>query len=46
VRYAGFVDPSGGGADEFSLAIGHMDGQRIVVDLATGQRGNPAGIIA
>ena len=46
VRYSAFVDPSGGGADEFTLAIGHMDGQRIVVDLATGQRGNPAAITA
>jgi hypothetical protein len=46
VRYFAFVDPSGGGADEFTLAIGHKDGQRIVVDLVTGKRGNPASITA
>jgi len=45
-RYFAFVDPSGGGADEFTLAIGHMDGQRIVVDLSAGQKGNPASITA
>jgi hypothetical protein len=31
-RYAAFVDPSGGSADSFTLAVGHRDGERIVVD--------------
>lgn len=30
--YRGFVDPSGGGADSMTLAIGHADGNRAVVD--------------
>jgi hypothetical protein len=28
VTYKAFVDPSGGSADSFTLAIGHLDGQR------------------
>jgi hypothetical protein len=31
-RYAGFVDPSGGSADSFTMAISHMDGERVVID--------------
>jgi hypothetical protein len=30
--YAGFVDPSGGSSDSMTLAIGHKDGDRVVVD--------------
>ena len=30
--YSGFVDPSGGSADLFTLAIAHKDGERTVVD--------------
>ncbi len=33
VRYSAFVDPSGGRADAFALAIGHYAGERAVVDL-------------
>lgn len=33
VRYRAFVDPSGGGADAMTLAIGHAEGQRAVLDL-------------
>jgi hypothetical protein len=32
-RYVGFVDPSGGSVDSFTLAIGHMDGNRVIVDV-------------
>lgn len=32
-RYSAFVDPSGGGADGFTLCIGHMEKQLIVTDL-------------
>lgn len=46
VRYFAFVDPSGGGADEFTLCIGHMDERRIIVDLVTGRKGSPAAIVA
>lgn len=33
VRYAAFTDPSGGSSDSFTLAIGHLEGDRVVVDL-------------
>lgn len=44
VRYMAFVDPSGGGSDEYSLCIGHIEKPyRLVVDLLVGQRRvNPA----
>lgn len=32
VQYRAFVDPSGGSADSFGLAIGHMDGATVIVD--------------
>ncbi len=32
VRYFAFVDPSGGSSDSMTLAIGHRDGERVVVD--------------
>jgi hypothetical protein len=32
VAYSGFVDPSGGSADAMTLAIGHAEGERIVID--------------
>jgi hypothetical protein len=31
-HYSAFVDPSGGSSDSFTLAIGHQDGKRVVVD--------------
>ena len=31
-RYSAFVDPSGGSADSFTMAIAHRDGERVVVD--------------
>jgi hypothetical protein len=30
--YFGFVDPSGGSADSFTLAVAHRDGERVVLD--------------
>lgn len=46
IEYAAFVDPSGGGADEFGIAIGHVErGGRVVVNLVVGRRGSPAGIV-
>lgn len=41
-RYHAFTDPSGGGKDEFCLAIGHVEDQRTVIDVVRGQRGTPA----
>jgi hypothetical protein len=31
-RYAGFVDPSGGSSDSFTMAVSHKDGERVVID--------------
>lgn len=36
--YFAFVDPSGGGADAFTLAIAHREGEAVVVDLCRGRR--------
>jgi hypothetical protein len=33
VRYSAFVDPSGGSADSMTLAVGHREGDRAVIDL-------------
>jgi hypothetical protein len=46
VSYLAFVDPSGGGADEFTLAIGHREGDAAIIDLVQGRKGSPAGIVA
>jgi hypothetical protein len=32
LRYSAFVDPSGGSADSFTMAVAHRDGERVVVD--------------
>lgn len=34
IRYQAFVDPSGGMQDAFTIAIGHKDGDNVVIDLA------------
>lgn len=46
VSYVAFADPTGGGKDEFTLAIGHRQGELLVVDLVRGRKGNPAAITA
>lgn len=38
ITYQAFVDPSGGMHDSFSLAIGHMDGERYMLDVIRGVR--------
>lgn len=49
-KYFAFTDPAGGGAgknsDEFTIAIGHKESNRIVVDLVRGMKGIPATIVA
>ena len=45
-RYQGFTDPAGGGADEYTLAIGHRDGDRMVIDCVRARKGEPATITA
>jgi hypothetical protein len=43
-EYIGFVDPNGGGADEFTMSIAHREGELIVVDGVFGRHGSPASI--
>jgi hypothetical protein len=43
-EYIGFVDPNGGGADEFTMAIAHREGELIVTDGVWGRHGSPASI--
>jgi len=47
LRYAAFVDPSGGRSDAFTLAVGHRDGGRIVVDALRAWKPpfNPSGVV-
>lgn len=42
--YHAFVDPAGGGEDEFTIAIGHCEGDAVVLDLVRGLHGSPAQI--
>lgn len=42
--YHAFVDPAGGGQDEFTIAIGHCEGDAVVLDLVRGLHGSPAQI--
>lgn len=41
VHYTAFVDMSGGSSDDATLAIAHAVGERVVVDLAVTQAGEP-----
>ncbi|MHA7809256.1 MAG: hypothetical protein ACX933_05565 [Marinobacter adhaerens] len=43
-RYVAFVDVAGGGADEYTLAISHREGDRVVINGVWAERGNPADI--
>ena len=45
-KYTAFVDPAGGGADSFTLAIGHKEGDHTIVDVLRARRGVPATITA
>lgn len=45
-RYFAFTDPAAGGADQFSLAIAHKEGELVVVDGVWGKHGSPAQITA
>lgn len=45
-RYTAFVDPTGGGADEYCLAIGHKEDDDTVIDVLRARRGIPAEITA
>ena len=41
-----FVDPAGGGQDEYTITIGHKEGDDTVVDVLRARRGVPAEITA
>ncbi|POP52984.1 hypothetical protein [Zhongshania marina] len=45
-RYFGFADPAGGGQDEFTMAIGHHEGDVTIVDVVRGLKGTPSAIVA
>jgi hypothetical protein len=47
VRYHGFTDPSGGSADSFTLAIGHAEGEKIIIDALRERRPpfNPSDVV-
>jgi len=42
--YVAFTDPAGGGQDEFTLAIGHREGDAVIIDVVRGLQGSPAEI--
>lgn len=46
VTYSAFVDPAGGGADEFCVAIGHREDDRLIVDVVRARKGTPADIVS
>ncbi|WP_017925398.1 hypothetical protein [Thioalkalivibrio sp. HL-Eb18] len=45
-QYQAFVDPAGGGRDEFTASIGHREGERMVIDVLRARTGTPATIVA
>ncbi len=48
VTYTAFVDPSGGAHDAFTLAVGHREGERLVLDVCRGTKPpfNPSAVVA
>lgn len=46
LNYRAFIDPAGGGADSFTMAIGHREGDRCVVDAVRERKGSPEAIVA
>lgn len=44
--YHAFVDPAGGGEDEFTISIAHSEGDQFVIDLVRGRKGSPADTVA
>lgn len=48
IRYTAFVDPSGGSNDAMTLAIGHGDGDRVVLDAIRERKPpfSPEGVVA
>lgn len=46
VTYHAFVDPAGGGADEFTMCIAHREAGHTIIDAVRGRRGSPADTVA
>ena len=48
VSYSAFVDPSGGSHDSFTLAIGHQENERLMLDVCRGIKPpfNPSAVVA
>ena len=46
VTYFAFTDPSGGGADGFTLAIGHKENEQTIVDVLRERKGPPGAIVS
>lgn len=44
-EYQAFVDPAGGGHDEFCMAIGHSHENKVIADCVMARRGVPASIV-
>ena len=44
VTYMAFVDPAGGGQDEYTMAICHKQDEQVVIDVLKARRGTPADI--
>jgi hypothetical protein len=41
VIYFAFTDPNGGGRDAYTIAIGHREGELIIIDVVRSQHGTP-----
>ena len=45
VSYHGFVDPSGGGGDSFTLSVGHKEKEKVIQDVLRARKGDPHQIV-
>jgi hypothetical protein len=45
-HYYGFIDPAGGGKDAFTVAVGHREGDTIVLDAVRDRHGAAESIVA
>ena len=43
--YSAFIDPAGGGSDEFTVSIGHRDNGVLILDCIRARKGTPAEIV-
>jgi len=45
VNYFGFIDPSGGGKDAFTVAIAHRHDEVLILDAVRGRHGSPESVV-